>query len=148
MDTQIDALARHFLLSSRRAHVLAQLRAQVPLIPSARAAHLVPLFGAHDLDVVLEYTFNNTRGFSFTHGLQVGGAHGELSDDWDATDELEIAAAGGKKKKKGRTMYAETARELEMLATQIKSSKWNARGPCVSVNVGSVDAEAVVQEGK
>lgn len=98
--------------------------------------------------MVLEYTFNGTRGFSFTHGLQVGGAHGELSDHWDATDELEINAAGGKKKKKGRTMYAETARELEMLAAQIKASKWNANGPCISVNVGSVGAEAVVQEGR
>lgn len=97
---------------------------------------------------MLEYTFNGARGYALTHGLQVGGAHGELSDDMGAADELEINAAGAKKKKKGRTMYAETARELEMLAAQIKASKWNSSGPCVSVNVGSVGAEAAVQEGK
>ncbi|KAG9081098.1 hypothetical protein FRC07_014644, partial [Ceratobasidium sp. 392] len=62
-DPKVDAaIARHFLFASRRAHVLRQLKIQVPLIPMARAASLVPLFGANDLDVILEYTSANTRG--------------------------------------------------------------------------------------
>lgn len=134
------ALTRHFVLASRRAHVLGQLRSQLGLVPSGRAANLVPLFGAHDLDVILEYTSNFTgdRGLLFAHGLQVGGAHGGLSDEENET----------KKKKKGRSMYAETEREREMLATQIRASHWNASGPCVSVDVCGSGAETVVQEGK
>jgi hypothetical protein len=120
----------------------------VPLIPSARAARLIPLFGAHDLDVILEYTSNDTRGFLFAHGLQVGGVHGELSGEEAEEADQETDGTAAKKKKKGRSMYAETEREREMLAAQIRASTWNASGPCVSVNVGSIDAEGTVQAGK
>ncbi|KAG8699356.1 hypothetical protein FRC09_006668 [Ceratobasidium sp. 395] len=140
------ALARHFLLASRRAHVLRQLKIQVPLIPTTRAASFVPLFGANDLDVILEYTSSDTRGFLFAHGLQAGGMHGELSGEDEDVD-LDPNATGAKKKK-GRTMYAETERERELLATQIRASAWNASGPCVSVDVGCIGADAVIQTGK
>lgn len=116
------------------------------MIPTARAASLVPLFGANDLDVSLEYNLNAARGFLFVHGLQVGGMHAELSGEEPAAernpDTTEI------KKKKGRTMYAETEREREMLATQIRASAWNNTGPCVSVGVGCTGADAVIQAGK
>ncbi|QRW04932.1 ER-Golgi trafficking TRAPP I complex 85 kDa subunit [Ceratobasidium sp. AG-Ba] len=104
------ALARHFLIASRRAHVLRQLAAQVPLIPITRAASLVPLFGANDLDVVLEYNSENAHGFLFVHGLQLGGMHGELSGEDDVD---QGGFDGTQKKKKGRSMYAETERERE-----------------------------------
>ncbi|KAG9097649.1 hypothetical protein FS749_005806 [Ceratobasidium sp. UAMH 11750] len=141
------ALARHFLLASRRAHVLRQLKVQVPLIPMARAATLVSLFGANDLDVILEYTSGDARGFLFAHGLQVGGVHGELSVEGDEDTEWDSNPSGAKKKKRGRTMYAETEREREMLATQIRASAWNANGPCVSVDVRSIGADAAIQTG-
>ncbi|KAG8747243.1 hypothetical protein FRC10_001859 [Ceratobasidium sp. 414] len=139
---------RHFLLASRRAHVLRQLKIQFPLIPTARAVTLVPLFGANDLDVILEYTSSDARGFLFAHGLQVGGVHGELSGEEDEDIEWDPNPSGAKKKKRGRTMYAETEREREMLAAQIRASAWNASGPCVSVDVGPVGADAAVQTGK
>ncbi|KAF8707788.1 ER-Golgi trafficking TRAPP I complex 85 kDa subunit, partial [Rhizoctonia solani] len=142
------SLARHFLLASRRAHVIKQLRTQLPLIPSTRAENLVPLFGAHDLDVILEYNSGDIRGFLFAHGLQVGGLHGGLMQEQDLDDIQGAASNGVKKKKKGRSMYAETEREREMLASQIRGSMWNASGPCISACVCGPGTEVVVQEGK
>ncbi|QRV90831.1 laminin domain protein [Ceratobasidium sp. AG-Ba] len=139
------ALAWHFLIASRRAHVLRQLAAQVPLIPITRAASLVPLFGANDLDLVLEYNSENAHGFLFVHGLQLGGMHGELSGEDDVD---QGGFDGTQKKKKGRSMYAETEREREMLAAQIRASVWNTTCPCVSVDVGCVGADAVIPLGK
>lgn len=141
-------LAQHFLLASRRAHVLKQLRSQLPLIPSTRVAKLVPLFGAHDLDIILKYTQNGTPGFLISHGLQVGGMHGDLSEDQDMEEVKGADVNGIKKKKKGRSMYAETEREREMLAAQIRASTWNASGSCVSVDVSSPGTEIIVREGK
>ncbi|KAG9121192.1 hypothetical protein FRC07_002953, partial [Ceratobasidium sp. 392] len=77
----------------------------------------------------------------------VGGVHGELTDE-DEDIEWGSNATGTMKKKKGRTMYAETEREREMLATQIRASTWNASGPCVIVGVGCIGADAVLQTGK
>ncbi|CAE6431018.1 unnamed protein product [Rhizoctonia solani] len=142
------ALARHFLLASRRAHVLKQLRTQLSLIPPNRAENLVPLFGAHDLDVILEYNSGEIQGFLFAHGLQVGGLHGGLVDEQDLDDLQEASSTGGKKKKKGRSMYAETERERGMLASQIRGSTWNASQPCISVYACGPGTEIVVQEGK
>ncbi|CCO26658.1 hypothetical protein BN14_00687 [Rhizoctonia solani AG-1 IB] len=141
-------LARHFLLASRRAHVIKQLRTQLPLIPSARAENLVPLFGGHDLDVILEYHSGDVQGFLFAHGLQVGGRHGGLIYEQGLDDTQEVDSTGAKKKKKGRSMYAETDREREMLASQIRSSMWNASGPCITAYVCGPGTEIVVQEGK
>ncbi|KDN42910.1 hypothetical protein RSAG8_06436, partial [Rhizoctonia solani AG-8 WAC10335] len=140
-------LARHFLLASRRAHVLKQLRTQLPLIPPNRAENLVPLFGAHDLDVILEYNSGDIQGFLFAHGLQVGGPHGGLVNEQDLDDLQGASSTGGKKKKKGRSMYAETERELEMLASQIRGSTWNASNPCVSMHVRGPGTEIDVQDG-
>ncbi|CAE6378800.1 unnamed protein product [Rhizoctonia solani] len=142
------ALTRHFLLASRRAHVLKQLRTQLPLIPPNRAENLVPLFGAHDLDVILEYNSGDIHGFLFAHGLQVGGLHGGLMDEQDLDDSQGASSTDGKKKKKGRSMYAETEREREMLASQIRGSTWNASEPCISVHVCGPGTEMVMQEGK
>ncbi|CAE7231072.1 unnamed protein product [Rhizoctonia solani] len=142
------ALARHFLLASRRAHVLRQLRSQLPLVPPNRAENLVPLFGAHELDVTIEYSSGDTRGLLFAHGLQLGGLHGGLVDDQDLDDLQGATLTDGKKKKKGRSMYAETEREREMLASQIRGSTWNASYPCISVHVRGPGTEIVVQDGK
>ncbi|KAG8734014.1 hypothetical protein FRC11_013500 [Ceratobasidium sp. 423] len=141
-------LARHFLLASRRAHVLKQLRTQLPLIPSNRAENLIPLFGAHDLDIILEYNSGDIQGFLFAHGLHVGGLHGGLADEQDLDDIQGLSSTGGKKKKKGRSMYAETEREREMLASQIRGSMWNASQPCISVHICGPGTEIVMQEGK
>ncbi|KAF8761175.1 ER-Golgi trafficking TRAPP I complex 85 kDa subunit [Rhizoctonia solani] len=119
----------------------------LPLIPSTRAENLVPLFGAHDLDVILEYNSGDIRGFLFAHGLQVGGLHGGLMQEQDLDDIQGAASNGVKKKKKGRSMYAETEREREMLASQIRGSMWNASGPCISAYVCGPGTEVVVQEG-
>ncbi|CAE6428840.1 unnamed protein product [Rhizoctonia solani] len=142
------ALARHFLLASRRAHVIKQLRTQLPLIPSTRAQNLVPLFGAHDLDAILEYHSGDTQGFLFAHGLQVGGQHGELMYEQGLEDAQEVTSTDAKKKKKGRSMYAETERERAVLASQIRGSMWNVGGPCISAYVCGPGTEVVVQEGK
>ncbi|KAH7345279.1 ER-golgi trafficking TRAPP I complex 85 kDa subunit-domain-containing protein [Rhizoctonia solani] len=141
-------LARHFLLASRRAHVLRQIRTQLPLIPSDRAENLVPLFGAHDLDVILCYHSDDIQGFLFVHGLQVGGLHGGLTDEQDMDGAQSANSTDGKKKKKGRSMYAETEREREVLASQIRGSVWNASQPCISVHVCGPGTEMVLQEGK
>lgn len=45
-------------------------------------------------------------------------------------------------------MYAETEREREMLAAQIRASTWNASGPCVSVDVECTGSDAVIPMGK
>ncbi|KAJ1311731.1 hypothetical protein OPQ81_010201 [Rhizoctonia solani] len=142
------ALARHFLLASRRAHVLKQLRTQLPLIPSNRAENLVPLFGAHDLDLIIQYNSGDIQGFLFAHGLQLGGLHGGIEDEQDGEDIQASDSTDRKKKKKGRSMYAETEREREMLASQIRGSMWNASEPCISVQVCGPGTEIVMHEGK
>jgi NADH:ubiquinone oxidoreductase subunit F (NADH-binding) len=100
------------------------------------------------LDVILEYHSGDVQGFLFAHGLQVGGRHGGLIYEQGLDDTQEVDSTGAKKKKKGRSMYAETDREREMLASQIRSSMWNASGPCITAYVCGPGTEIVVQEGK
>jgi hypothetical protein len=74
--------------------------------------------------------------------------HGGLSEEQDLNEDEGADSNGARKKKKGRSMYAETEREREMLAAQIRASAWNMSRSCISVDVCGSGTEAVVQVGK
>ncbi|KAG8936905.1 hypothetical protein FRC02_009995 [Tulasnella sp. 418] len=121
-----NGMIAHLLQSTRQQRLNLALQQQFPFMPPDDFRAIFPLYNAHDLDVILVWNIpsSDRRGFMLLSGLTIGPRHSIL-------DKL-IQQAGSVKKT--RSMYAETAREKEVILGSVKECGWNKNDDPIVVN--------------
>ncbi|KIM32672.1 hypothetical protein M408DRAFT_184959 [Serendipita vermifera MAFF 305830] len=116
----------HFILASRRRCALQTLIAAFPTIPPNHLQLLFPLYSPYALDLVLFWNLpsSNRHGFIPAFDIQLGVGHGLLNEVIERAVES-----------KGKSMYAETKREHELLLRHFRESEWNRETNPVVVSV-------------
>lgn len=107
---------KHFILSTRRKNHIQALTEAFPIVPRRVLQNLFPLYGPNTLDLVLLWKSptSSRYGILLKSNIQVGVGHGLLEPV------LERVAQS-----KGKSMYAETMRENELLLQHFRECEWN-----------------------
>jgi hypothetical protein len=104
------------------------LVAAFPTIPQNLLKSLFPLYSPHTLDLVLFWKLPSSerRGFITAFDIQIGVGHGLLNEVIERAVES-----------KGKSIYAETKREHEILLQHFRECEWNRETDPVVVSVKS-----------
>jgi trafficking protein particle complex subunit 8 len=102
------------------------LLAAFPTIPKNLLQSLFPLYSPYSLDLVLFWKLpsSDRRGFVTAFDIQLGVGHGLLNEVIEKATE-----------NKGKSIYAETKREHELLLQHFRECEWNRETDPVVVAV-------------
>lgn len=117
---------QHMIISARRRHYLHQLTTTFPTIPSDIIRQIFPLYTPHSLDVIVFWRIPSSRqhGFIVSCDLQIGVGHGLLQNIIEQASQT-----------KGKSIYAETKREHELLLQHFSECEWNRETDPLVVSV-------------